>query len=114
MATDVIKAYGCRTIEGLDIDQLKDISSSSYLSYEGSRTVLHKPSGKRIALECCSKYFEPIRSYFRFNSKSTCEYIMRGLNQRAYGRCNACIRGCLQDGLVIKPKKVIIARNYFE
>lgn len=116
MAIDVIKAYGCRVVEGLDIDDLASADDTAYLQFNenASREVYHKPSGKRITLECVSRYFEPTQSYYRFNDKSSCDYIKKGLNARSCSNCQDCLKKCISQRLAVKPKKLTIAANYFE
>lgn len=115
MAIDVIEAYGCKVIEGLDVDDIISEDSSLVEFVEDTkRDVLHKPSGKRITLECASKYFEPIQSYYRFNDRSSCEYVKKGLDVVSCHNCRDCIEKCIAGRLKIKPRKIIIAANYFE
>jgi hypothetical protein len=115
MAIDVIEAYGCRVIEGLDADEITAEDTSILEFAENTkRDILHKPSGKRITLGCASKYFEPTQSYYRFNDRSSCDYVRKGLNAVSCLDCKDCIEKCITSRLKIKPKKIIIAANYFE
>ena len=117
MAIDVIKAYGCRVIEGMDTDDIMREDASCLKSvFLGAEQWMysHKPSKKTITLQCVAKYFEPNESYYRFNERSSCEYVKKGLGLTFRGcNCKYCLQECILRGYRIKPKKIVIADNYF-
>lgn len=112
---DLCAHFGNTNIEGIAYHELlKAIDGTSrMLEFQGRRVLLHKPSGKKVVLDCASAYFEPPRSYYHLNGNSKCRFVRRALGTDAGEHCGRCIAACLHHGLAIRPKRITVSRDYF-
>ena len=111
---DLCEHFKNQNVEGIERHELLKAldGESDVFQPDGDRILLHKPSGKRIVLDCAMEYFKPEKSYYRFNKNSRCSFVQRALGVDS-SECNECFRQCLQQELSIKPKKVVMAKDYF-
>lgn len=118
MTIDLIEKFKNQNIEGIERHDFLDAvngRSETFEAQQGDNLIVHLPSGKRIAFECAQAYFEPREAYFKLNKNSRCAYVQRalGTNWRE-GICMPCIASCIERKLRIKPKKIVISRDYYK
>ena len=117
MQIDLIEKFKNQNIEGIerhDFAEAYDNEDETFQMQKEDNLIVHVPSGKRIVFECSQAYFEPQESYFKLNKNSRCAYVQRALGTNWYeGHCMACINECIGKKLRIKPKKIVVSRDYY-
>lgn len=106
--------YPVRNIEGIDKNEILSAfeGRSMMFSKMDAHTLVHRDTGRRVVFECVQKYFEPVKSYYKLDDKSSCEFVQHAMNLRASG-CDNCLCECIRAHKKIKPSKVRISADYF-
>lgn len=117
MKIDLCSRFKNSTIEGIEKHDLLDAidGKSKVFMFQDDQSLIHAPSGKRIVLGCAYAYFEPVQSYYKPGKTSSCSYVQRAMGADAGDHdCVRCIASCIRKGLAIKPKKLVISRDYYK
>ena len=102
---NLIEAYGVRVIEGVDKNYVLNCGKRDLLGGKGF--IITDPYGREIQFECVTKYFKPVKRYFRFGPNDSCAKIARamGLSVDKRRRCIDCFAECLTAKREIKHPK---------
>lgn len=122
MDIDIIDRYGQRVIGGVDkqdIIQAINDESDDFTCDMDKMQISHNLSGVSVvAHKCVSKYFKPLKSYYRLDGAScTLVKTAMGINteQRTNHDCINCLRDCIYNHVEILPsnkKRAIVNCNF--
>ena len=111
---DLTAVYPERIIEGIDRAEIIRAlnGESDIFLVKGKNLLVHKATGKHIALSCVKKYFEPSKSYYHLDERSTCEFVQHAMQFHA-SNCVECFKKCIDTNHKIKPVKIRFSSDYF-
>lgn len=117
MTIDLCEKFKNNNIDGIERHELLAALEDKNETFEvrSNGLVAHKPSGKHFVLGCAKEYFEPEKSYYKLNRTSRCPYVKRALDvpDGINEDCKKCLASCIQRGLRMKPKKIVIPKDYY-
>ena len=115
---NLISEYRHRNIEGIDKQDLFEAldGTSSTFKSTSDKKITYIPTKQEIHLECVSKYFNPVESYYKIKDTDGCKFIQTalGINEFRISNCNQCFKQCILHNKSIKRNKVAFDNKIFK